>query len=194
MPTIISHPAAAIALLPWFRRQIGRPGVFLTGAILTIAPDLDVIAFRLGIPYEHMLGHRGISHSLAAALLTGAVAAFAGARLWRLHFGLLWVYFFACMAAHGLMDMMTSGGLGIAVFAPFSNERYFFEFRPIAVSAIGVGDFASGRWTYVLESELRWIWLPSLALAAVGIIAGRFRLRGHEKAAAESREASPGPS
>ena len=113
MPTIISHPAAAIGLFPWFRNQIGRPGVLLTGAALTIAPDLDMIAFRFGIPYEHMLGHRGISHSLFAALLTGGLLAAIGARVWRLHFGLLWVYFSLCIVSHGLTDMLTGRSEGV---------------------------------------------------------------------------------
>jgi inner membrane protein len=177
MPTIFSHPAAAIALFPWFRAQIGRPGVLLAGAALTMAPDLDVAAFSFGIPYEHMFGHRGISHSLLAALLMSGLLAGTGARVWRLHFGLLWVYFFLCMVSHGLADMLTSGGLGIALLAPFSNERYFFDIRPIRVSSFGLTDFMSGRWTTVIASELRWIWLPALGLAVAGLGVGRIVAR-----------------
>lgn len=181
MPTIMTHPAVALGLFPWFRGQIGRPGVLIAGALLTMAPDLDVIGFRLGIPYEHMLGHRGITHSLPFALLASAIVAVTAARIWRLHFGILWAYFFLCMASHGLLDMLTSGGLGIALFAPFDNERYFFDMRPIRVSAIGVSDFLNGRWRAVLGSELQWIWAPSLALAATGFAArlllGRLRRR-----------------
>lgn len=179
MPTIFSHPAAAIGLFPWFRNQIGRPGVLLAGAALTMAPDLDMIAFRFGIPYEHMFGHRGFSHSLLAALLAGGLLAGIGARVWRLHFGMLWVYFFLCTVSHGITDALTSGGLGIALLAPFSNERYFFDIRPILVSSFGLTDFMNGRWTAVLGSELRWIWLPSLGIAVSGLAAGwiivRFR-------------------
>lgn len=177
MPTIFSHPAAAIGLFPWFRNQIGRPGVLLIGAALTMAPDLDMIAFRFGIPYEHMLGHRGLSHSLLAALLTGGLLAGVGARVWRLNFGLLWVYFFLCMASHGLTDMLTGGGLGIALLAPFSGERYFFDVRPIRVSSFGVTDFTNGRWPTVLGSELQWIWLPSLGLATAGLAVSRIIVR-----------------
>ena len=39
-----------------------------------MVPDLDVIAFTLGIPYAHPLGHRGFLHSLLFALLLGACA------------------------------------------------------------------------------------------------------------------------
>lgn len=177
MPTILTHPAVAIGLFPWFRRQIGRPDILIVGAILTIAPDFDVIAFRLGIPYEHMLGHRGLSHSLLFALALGGIAAGLAARLRNLHFGVVWTYFFLCMASHGLLDMLTNGGLGIALFAPFSNERYFFDIRPIRVSAIGISDFLNGRWHSVMRSELQWIWLPSIGLLAAAGIAGRLLVR-----------------
>jgi inner membrane protein len=73
--------------------------------------------------------------------------------------------------------MLTSGGLGIALFAPFSGERYFFDIRPIRVSSFGVTDFMNGRWTTVMASELRWIWLPSLGLAVTGLVAGRIVAR-----------------
>lgn len=177
MPTVLTHPALAIGLFPWFRSQIGRADILIAGAFLTVAPDLDVIAFRLGIPYEHMLGHRGLSHSLPFALTVSGAAAGLAARLRHLHFGLLWAYFFLCMASHGLLDMLTSGGLGIALFAPFSNERYFFDIRPIRVSAIGISDFLNGRWRSVMGSELQWIWLPSIALAVVGVVANRLLIR-----------------
>lgn len=173
----MTHPAVALGLFPWFRGQIGRPGVLIAGAALTMAPDLDVIGFKLGVAYSDMLGHRGLTHSLPFALFAGGVAGWAAARLWRLHFGLLWLYFFLCLASHGLLDMLTSGGLGIALFAPFSNERYFFDLRPIRVSAIGVGDFLSGRWREVIGSELRWIWLPALGLGAAGLAVHRLRTR-----------------
>lgn len=173
MPTIITHPAAALGLLPWFRGQLGRPAVLITGMALTVAPDLDVIGFALGIPYGDLLGHRGLSHSLPFALAFGAAAAWPLARLWRVDFRLLWLYFFLCLASHGLLDALTGGGLGIAFFAPFTNERYFLDFRPIRVSDIGVGDFRTGRWMTVLLSELRWVWLPALGLAATGLFAAR---------------------
>jgi len=59
---------------------------------------------------------------------------------------------------------MTSGGFGIAFFAPFSNARYFFPWRPIVVSPIGIGAFFSHRGLEVMPSELVWIWLPAAAV------------------------------
>ena len=93
-----------------------------------------------------------------------------GVGSWSL--GVLWVYFAAITASHGLLDALTNGGRGIAFFAPFSNHRFFFPWRPIQVSPIGVG-FFSARGFAVLQSELRWILLPSVIIALLA----RMRVR-----------------
>jgi inner membrane protein len=67
-------------------------------------------------------------------------------------------------ASHGALDALTNGGLGVAFFAPFSNARYFFPWRPVEVSPIGVAPFFSEWGVRVLESELVWLWLPAAAL------------------------------
>jgi len=185
MPTVISHPAAALGLFPWFRRALGRPAVLAIGVLLTLLPDLDVLGFHFGIPYGHLLGHRGLSHSLAFAIVVGGLVALPVARAYRLRPAVLWLYFSLCLASHGLLDALTSGGLGIAFFSPFSNERFFFEFRPLRVSAIGLSDFLASRWTAVLASELKWVWLPALALGIAGALAARL----HRRAAGRAPEA-----
>jgi inner membrane protein len=55
---------------------------------------------------------------------------------------------------------MTDGGLGIAFFAPFDSTRYFFPWRPLTVSPIGISQFFSPWGMSVLVSELIWIGVP----------------------------------
>ncbi len=107
-------------------------------------PDADVIGFAFGIRYADMLGHRGLSHSFFFAAIVGlVVAALYGERSRRRAW--LAVYFAAVTASHALLDGLTDGGLGVALFAPFSNERYFLPWRPIEVSPIGPGFFSAAR-------------------------------------------------
>ena len=139
-------------------------------------PDVDVISFAFGIRYEDMFGHRGFTHSIFFAAVLGAVAA------WQIpnakpqipnpksqtsnpNRAVLFLWFTAVTLSHGLLDALTNGGRGIAFFAPFSNHRYFFPWRPIQVSPIGAG-FFSPRGLLVLASESVWIWLPSAIIAA----------------------------
>src|SRR5262245_14973388 len=50
MPSAISHAAPALALYPLFRSRT-PPRLWLLGVACAMAPDLDVLAFRFGIPY-----------------------------------------------------------------------------------------------------------------------------------------------
>jgi len=156
---------------------------WVAAAIAAAWPDADVLAFTLGIPYSHMFGHRGITHSLCFAALAALVIVkltFGGIAWQRRRIALV-VFFFIVIASHGVLDAMTSGGLGIAFFAPFSGRRYFFPWRPILVSPIGVQRFFSPRGMAVLASEIVWVWVPS----AMIVLAGRaFRRRRSPRATA----------
>jgi inner membrane protein len=114
-----------------------------------------------------MLGHRGLSHSLAFALVLGCIVTFLAFRRlperWTRF--LLISYFFVVTASHGALDAMTNGGLGIAFFAPFDNTRYFFPFRPVKVSPIGLS-FFSARGLDVIWSEFLWVCVPGTIIAA----------------------------
>jgi len=118
---------------------------------LSLVPDLDVVAFALGIPYSAPWGHRGAAHSLAFAGLCGlacAVAArVAGASAVRMGVVGLFV-----VATHGVLDTMTDGGLGIALFWPWSNRRFFAPWRPIPVAPIGAS-MISARGVEVVLTE-----------------------------------------
>ena len=62
---------------------------------------------------------------------------------------------------------MTTGGLGIGFFIPLDSTRYFLPWRPVAVSAIRLSKFFSPSSLHVIASELLWVWMPLLLLAAV---------------------------
>ncbi|MGB2823999.1 MAG: metal-dependent hydrolase [Phycisphaerae bacterium] len=168
MPTAFTHAFIPLALGRGVVR--GKPpfGLGLVSMGLSILPDLDTIGLRLGIPYEHFWGHRGVMHSLPFALVTSTAAALLTHRFFSAAFKTrwwLWLFYFVVAASHPLLDAMTSGGLGIALFSPFSEARYFLPWRPIRVSPIGLR-YMFSRWGLgVILSELLWVWLPVAILA-----------------------------
>jgi inner membrane protein len=91
---------------------------------VSVLPDLDVLGFRAGIPYQHLFGHRGFMHSLCFALLVAAIGT-PLARSLGSSPGLTFAVLFVSIASHGVLDALTTGGLGVAFFSPFSNRRYF---------------------------------------------------------------------
>jgi len=132
----------------------------------SILPDIDSIGFHAGVPYGSLWGHRGMTHSLLfAAFVTAGftlVLRRAYPPSWKLGFLL-----FAVVVSHGVLDAMTNGGLGVAFFSPFDTQRYFFLFRPIQVSPLGIRHFFSARGVNILISEVLWIWCPALVFAAL---------------------------
>lgn len=146
------------------------------GAFCSVLPDADVLAFSLGIPYEHPLGHRGATHSIAFAVGVGLLV-FALARRDPQRGG-LGIYAAFATLSHGLLDALTTGGEGVGFLIPFSAERFFFPFRPIRVSPIGAEAFFSERGVAVLLSEAVWVGIPAIALGLAGWIWWRSRDRG----------------
>lgn len=165
MPSILTH--AAIPLAMYYAADRGRisPHLLAAGVVVAILPDLDVLAFAFGIPYADALGHRGASHSLMFAGVLALLAALLSRPLRsRPLQAAAWV--FACAASHPLLDAMTSGGLGVALWWPWNDQRVFAPWRPILVSPFANG-FFSARGLATLLSELRWVWLPLFAGATL---------------------------
>jgi len=174
VPTVISHAVAAVALIAAFPAQAVPRRFMLLGAACSMAPDIDVIGFHFGVRYGDLLGHRGLTHSFAFAAALASLALLTAFRPGSpMQRGLVWLYLFLATASHGVLDAITDGGLGVAFFSPFDTTRYFFSFTPIAVSPIGAG-FFSERGLTVMLSEVRWVWIPSIAFATTALAVRRF--------------------
>ncbi|WP_426105417.1 metal-dependent hydrolase [Massilia sp. TSP1-1-2] len=165
MPTIITHAAIPLAIGLGLGSSVVSRRLLLAGVAASMLPDADVLGFHLGVPYGHALGHRGVSHALVSAVLMGLTAALGAP--WIKSTRLKAFLFVAiCMASHGVLDMLTDGGKGVALFWPFSEQRHFFPWRPVAVSPLGLDRILSRRGLEVALSELRWVWLPALTACA----------------------------
>src|SRR5256885_543420 len=126
MASAFAHAIVGAALWPLFGVEDAPKGTWMIGAGLAVLPDIDVLGFRFGVAYGDLLGHRGLTHSFFVAVVLGSLAAVLFARRASAapNRPRLCAYFVAAMVSHGLLDAMTSGGLGVAVFAPFDNARY----------------------------------------------------------------------
>jgi inner membrane protein len=182
MPSFVAHGLIGASLGAALHRRPFNWRYWFVVLFLPVMPDLDVGLMTFGVPYEHMFGHRGIMHSLPFALLVGfGVVTWVfsevkrGSRAWW-----LWGTFFTALtASHGLLDMLTNGGHGIALLAPFSGERYFFpeRWQVIEVSPFDWRMLVSRRgltpWgKAILLSEFKYAIGPALAIGSV-LLAGR---------------------
>jgi inner membrane protein len=178
--SIVSHPAVLFGLEPLFGPPALSRRVLMVGALCTVVPDIDVIGYRLGIPYGSLLGHRGLTHSLLFAAVLALILAFVivGRKASQDSWGRCAAFLFLCAASHGILDAMTDGGRGVAFFAPFDARRFFLPWRPIPVSPIGTRGFFGARGVRILAAEALWIWAPALVVGGVALGVRRLRARG----------------
>lgn len=177
MPTVFSHPAVPLAIGFGLGRKLIPTPLLVCGAIGSVLPDLDVVAFRMGIPYAAAFGHRGFSHSLLFAFGVALLVACLFRWLKKGFFRPL-LFLFAATASHGLLDTLTNGGLGIALFWPWSEHRYFMPLAPIEVAPFSLSRLLTARGMAVLKSEMSWVWLPAVAVTACMVLA-RLTVRKH---------------
>ena len=177
MASALSHAVAAVSIGTAFPPPKSAR-FWIYGITCSIIPDVDVTGFGYGIRYEDLLGHRGLTHSIAFAIVlsgVGTILIRSGERVAR--WQVLWFYLFLATVSHGILDALTNGGLGVAFFAPFVNRRYFFPFQPIEVSPIGLGWFFSARGLAVIKNEVAWIWIPAFLFGLTMWLLRRLRGR-----------------
>lgn len=168
MASVFGHALVGGTLSKILDRRASK--VLMLLAILSaVFPDVDVMSFKLGYPYEHWLGHRGFTHSILFAVIWSGILSIVFGKKDKV---LFFMVLFLSTLSHAILDAMTNGGLGVGFFIPFENTRYFFGFRPILVSPIGVEKFFSEWGLRVIMSELIWIGIP----CGVVLIADKIRV------------------
>jgi inner membrane protein len=170
MPTVFTHAFVGGALAKLAPEGVSRTRLALVAGAIAVLPDLDVIAFLLGISYGDPLGHRGASHSLMVAGLLALISAricFPRVGWWTWSGWQLVGILALAAGSHGVLDAFTDGGLGVGFFVPFSSVRYFFPWRPLAVSPIGFESFFTKTSIPVVIDEFVWVWLPILVSLVV---------------------------
>jgi inner membrane protein len=161
----LGHVAVGVVAARW---RASRPEVpplafsMLGLSALAVLPDADFVAFLVGIPYPHPFGHRGMTHSLLFAALVGALVAL-GLRLRRRPVILDALLATLVVASLGVLDAMTTGGLGVEFFWPLDIHRYFLPWRFIPVAPLGA-HMLSERGLSVLFTEAV-LFLPAWAYA-----------------------------
>jgi inner membrane protein len=132
---------------------------WLTVLVLaSLLSDLDVLMLRW-LPYSHPLSHRGLSHSLFFALIAAGCLTLACSLVGLVQGRIrtlipVWLVLAAALSSHGLLDACTDGGLGIALFSPFTLARYFFPLRPLPVACLSPAGLLSPYMLHVYTVEL----------------------------------------
>jgi inner membrane protein len=168
MPSSFSHIVAGLAAgTPVLPDSVPKRYWVCAGVCAAI-PDIDWLWSFRGLPYDHWLAHRGVTHSLLfAAGLGAAVSWFVLRPVARPNtLRRLWAGLALAIASHGFLDAMSTYGAGVAFLVPASMSRFFFPWRPISGGAGSHESFLS-KVLIVFGRELLWIWVPSALLAVI---------------------------
>jgi hypothetical protein len=112
MPSMVSHPAVPLVLVPLLPQALRSPSIIFRGVVCSVLPDLDVVGFWFGVPYGHLVGHRGLSHSVAFAVFLSSACL-----VWLLPIEaevqasriMLLGFLFLSTVSHGILDALTRG-------------------------------------------------------------------------------------
>lgn len=133
MPTIVTHAAVPLCLGLGLGSRIIPPRLLLAGVAIAMLPDADVLAFKLGVAYGHVFGHRGFTHSLLFAFALPTLAMLFH-RQFRASAATVWSFLLVSLLSHSLLDSLTTGGKGVGWLWPWRDERFFAPWQVIRVA------------------------------------------------------------
>lgn len=172
MPTIITHAVIPLSLGIGLGSKIIPPRLLLAGIVIAMLPDADVLAFKFGVAYGHVFGHRGFTHSLLFALVLPTLL-LAFHRFFNASLTRIWLFLFVSLLSHSVLDSLTTGGKGVGWLWPWSSERFFLPWQVIRVAPFQLAKYATPAGHAVIVSELLWVWLPATLLMLLLIIVRR---------------------
>ena len=165
MPSLLGHAVAGLAITHTFSRARLPRRTWVLAPLLAVAPDLDWFVSFLDFHKNHILNHRGVAHCLFGAVLLATFTLLIAFRR-NQRGGQLWLCLTLAALSHGLMDACTAGGVGVALFMPFSDSRWACIWQPIHVAPLPLGREDCYLFLASLRTEAFWIGLPALALVA----------------------------
>ena len=176
MSSIFGHALAGLAISGAFTK--GRPPRRLWAVALAcaIAPDLDWFTGFLQLPAGNSFTHRGLSHSLLAAMLVATLAMLVGFRP-QLRSPGAWAGLACADGAHGRRDACALGGTGVSFLWPLSDARFVCIWQPIFVSPIPLSGKLLDWLLFSLGTELVWIGVPACLVFATPHALRWLRLR-----------------
>lgn len=176
MSSLFGHALAGLAISAAYTQGHPPRRTWALAVACAVAPDLDWFSDFLGVAAESSLAHRGLSHSLLAALLIATAAMLIGLRP-HLRSPRHWACMLTAAFSHSLLDAFTFGGTGVAFLLPFSNARFVGAWQPIFVSPIPLSGKLFNWLLFSLGTELVWIGIPAALVFAAPHALQWLRLR-----------------
>jgi inner membrane protein len=160
----IAHAAVALA-----RGAAGVPEeldrrLFVATIACACWPDLDYGTLLFEVRPNETFGHRGGTHSLFVAIVVAAIVAFA---FFRAQFLRVFSFLAVAGASHGILDAMTAGDLGVALFWPLTSARFHFPFALLASCPVGMNEYFGYWGILTIANEVLYVVLPIALVVSI---------------------------
>jgi len=154
-----------------FYRHLGSRAV-VCGAVMAAIPDLDLLYGALVGPFDRLVLHRGITHSLFFGPVVGTLAGWGYWRWLKKRGGgleqkstgpPLWIALFVlAMLSHPLLDLCTT--YGTQLLMPFSRDRFALDAIAIVDPAYSLMLVAGLIGSSLTRERLHSAWFSGAAL------------------------------
>ncbi len=160
----IGHLAVGAAIARMLAPRGERPSVtrrrMAIAAVAAATPDADLLARLVGVPPgNEPASHRGAAHALAVGPAVGILLRAGGARSEDA------IAVGAALMSHGLTDLLSSSGRGVALFWPFTPRRFGLAWQAVDSLRIGPESLDWRPWLRLALRELAVFW-PFVIIAA----------------------------
>lgn len=171
MASLFAHAAlpvvasAAFPGAPSYARRLAW-----TAAIVGCVADLDMASLLFEVRPPSALGHGGLMHSFVAAFAFAVVAALLAFRALGVGSRAWWrvtAFLFACAASHPLLDAMTAGDVGVALFWPITSEHFVAPFKLIPSCPLGLKEYLGFWGILTFANELLYVVAPAMVVVAL---------------------------
>lgn len=165
----LTHIAIGACLGEAFIGQRLGKKALVWGIVAHSLPDIDFISSAWLSTVDHLLAHRGLTHSLAFVLIATLLLSLIANRIHKkktIPIFSLAIFFATCLTGHILLDLFNAYGIGL--FEPFSQKRFslstiyvadpFFSI-PVGISLLGLLLLNTQR------NARRYFWIIGLSIS-----------------------------
>jgi len=158
MASLFTHVAVPLVA----RRAVGVPEgierrLDVALVLVSIWPDLDFATLPFEVRPGDLLGHRGLTHSIFVAIAVGLVASLLFPKSARRRVAPLLV---VVALSHPIIDALTAGDLGVALFWPITRARLSFPFALVATCPVGLDEWLGYWGLLTIANEALYIVTP----------------------------------
>ena len=174
MASLLAHAALPLVVLGAARPSAAEESghgkrLAIAAVVCSCLPDLDMLGVIFEVRPTDPTGHRGVAHALVMAALVALFVAIVGFHklgLWGARWRRVAWFLFAVTASHGLIDAMTTGEAGVALFSPFDRDRVSLPFELLPSCPVGLKEWLGFWGLLTVANEIFYLLIPAGIVAS----------------------------